>query len=171
MQYQITSWILSRFTTTSGNSRKSDGIVNAQIVKNTNAIPLYTNCHYQKMLLIISTALLFFAVIVKKSQFNEERIEGILRRNILHEYDVHRRIFKIKHNFPNYDWVKNRLFKKLSKRRYQCLRWVHEDWMSIKNINTRSKINDFGHDPDKFIRDFNKIVRTLMNKPEFVFMD
>ena len=31
---------LSRFATTSGNSRKSDGIVNARIAKNTNVIPL-----------------------------------------------------------------------------------------------------------------------------------
>ena len=107
----------------------------------------------------------------QKRQFKEERIEGIIRRNILHEYDVDRLIFKIKHNFPNYDWVKNSMFKKLSKRRYTCLRWIYEDWMSIKNINIRSKIHDFGFNPDIFIRDFNKIVGTLMNKPEFVLMD
>ena len=43
--------------------------------------------------------------------------------------------------------------------------------MVIKNIDIRSKINDFGDNPDTFIRDFNKIVGTLMNKPEFVLMD
>ena len=32
-QKEVTSWMLSRFTTTSGNSRKSDRIVNARIVK------------------------------------------------------------------------------------------------------------------------------------------
>ena len=35
--------------------------------KNTNVIPLYTNCHYQTILLIISTALLILAVIVKNA--------------------------------------------------------------------------------------------------------
>ena len=110
----------------------------------------------------------------QKRQFNEELIEGILRGNILNEYDVDRLIFSIKHNFPNYDWVKNSLFKKLSKRSYETFRWIYEDWMimkNMKNINMRSKINDFGCDPDRFIRDFNKIVRTLVNKPEFVLMD
>ena len=43
--------------------------------------------------------------------------------------------------------------------------------MIIKNINIRSKINDFGYNPDRFIMVVNKIVRTLMNKPEFVLMD
>ena len=107
----------------------------------------------------------------QQRQFNEEKIEGIIRRNMLHEYDVDRLIFSIKHNFPNYDWVKNSLFKKLSKRRYTSLRWIYEDWMIIENMNIRSKINDFGHNPDRFIMDFNRIVRTLMNKPEFVLMD
>ena len=109
----------SRFATTSGNSRKSDGIVNARIVKNTNVIPLYTNCHCQKILSIISTVLLIFAVIVKKRQFNEEQIKGIIRRNILHEYDVDRLIFSIKHNFPSHDRVKNSLFKNISKKDIQ----------------------------------------------------
>ena len=43
--------------------------------------------------------------------------------------------------------------------------------MIIRNIDIRRKIKDFGHEPDRFIRDFNKIVGTLMNKPEFVLMD
>ena len=43
--------------------------------------------------------------------------------------------------------------------------------MIIKNIDIRSKINDFGFNPDIFIRDLNKNVGTLMNKPEFVLMD
>ena len=43
--------------------------------------------------------------------------------------------------------------------------------MIIKNIDIRSKINDFGFNPGIFIRDFSNIVRTLMNKPEFVLMD
>ena len=43
--------------------------------------------------------------------------------------------------------------------------------MKIKHINIRSKIDDFGFNPDVFIRDFNKIVGTLMNKPKFVLMD
>ena len=84
----------------------------------------------------------------QKRQFKEERIEGIIRRNILHEYDVDRLIFKIKHNFPNYDWVKNSLFKNLSKRRCERFRWIYADWMIIKNIDIRSKINDFGFNPD-----------------------
>ena len=80
----------------------------------------------------------------QKRQFNEELIDGIIRRNILHEYDVDRLIFSIEHNFPNYDWVKNSLFKKLSKRRYTSLRWIDADWMIIRNIDIHSKINDFG---------------------------
>ena len=84
----------------------------------------------------------YFCRDCQKRQFNEERIEGILRRSILHVYDVDRLIFSIKHNFPNYDWIKNGLFKKLSKRRYTILRWICEDWMMIKNISIRSKIND-----------------------------
>ena len=43
--------------------------------------------------------------------------------------------------------------------------------MKVKNIDIRKKINDFGFNPDVFIRDFNKIVGALMNKPEFVLMD
>ena len=73
-----------------------------------------------------------------------KKIEGVIRRNILHEYDVDRLIFSIKHNFPNYDWDKNSLFKKLSKRRYTRLRWIYADWMIIRNIDIHSKINDFG---------------------------
>ena len=107
----------------------------------------------------------------QKRQFNEEAIKGIIRRNILHEYDVDRLISSIKHNFPYYDWVKNSLFKKLSKRRYSTFKMIYEDWMIIKNIDIHSKINDFGFNPDIFIRDVNKIVGTLMNKPEFVLMD
>ena len=42
--------------------------------------------------------------------------------------------------------------------------------MIIENIDIR-EINESGFNPDIFIRDFNKIVRTLMNKPEFVLMD
>ena len=89
----------------------------------------------------------------------------------IHEYDVDRLIFSIKHDFPIYDRVKNDLFKKLSKKRYTVFKWIYEDWTDIKNINIRSKINDFGFNADVFIRDFNKIVGTLMNKPEFVLMD
>ena len=48
---------------------------------------------------------------------------------------------------------------------------IYEDWMIIKNIDIRSKIKDFGFNPGIFIRDFSNIVRTLMNKPEFVLMD
>ena len=43
--------------------------------------------------------------------------------------------------------------------------------MDIKNVDIRRKINVFGFNPDVFIRDFNKIIGTLMNKPEFVLMD
>ena len=42
---------------------------------------------------------------------------------------------------------------------------------NMKNVNMQNKINDFGFNADVFIRDFNKIVGTLMNKPEFVLMD
>ena len=108
---------------------------------------------------------------MSKTPIQQELLEGITRRNILHERDVDSFIFSIKHNFSNYDWVKNSLFKNLSKRRYERLRWIYEDWMIIKNINIRSKINDFGYDPDRFIMVVNKIVRTLTNKPEFVLMD
>ena len=124
--------MLSRFTTTSRNSRKSDEIVNARIAKNTSVIPLCTNCHYQKILSRISTVLLMFCRDCQKCQSNEETIKGIIRRNILHVYDVDRLIFSIKHNFPYYDWVKNSLFKTLSKRRYERLKWLYEDWMIIK---------------------------------------
>ena len=41
--------------------------------KNTNVIPLYTNCHHQKILLIISTALLIGAVIVKNASPTKKR--------------------------------------------------------------------------------------------------
>ena len=113
----------------------------------------------------------YFCRACQKRQHNEEIIEGIIRRNTLHEYDVDRLIFSIKHSFPIYDRVKNSLFKRLSQRRYTRLRWIYEDWMVIKNIDIRRKISDFGDDPDTFIRDVNKIVGTLMNKPEFVLMD
>ena len=113
----------------------------------------------------------YFCRNCEKRQFDEEKIEGIIRRNILHVYDVDRLIFSIKHDFPTYDRLKNCLFKTLSMKRYNRFRWVYADWMIIKNINIRSKINDFGFEPDRFIRDFNKIVGTLMNKPEFVLMD
>ena len=113
----------------------------------------------------------YFCRNCQKRKFNEEVIEGIIRRKILHEYDVDRLIFSIKHNFPIYDRVKNSLFKKLSKRRYESFRWIYEDWMVIKNIDIRSKINELGFNTDIFIRDFNKIVGTLMNKPEFALMD
>ena len=110
-----------------------------------------------------------------KRQSKKERIEGIIRRNILHVYDVDRLIFSTKHDFPIYDRVKNSLFKNLSKKRYTTFKWIYEDWMILKtmtkSINIRHKINDFGFNPDVFIRDFNKIVGTLMNKPEFVLMD
>ena len=41
--------------------------------KNTNVIPLYTNCHYQKILLIIFMALLIFAVLVKNANSTKKR--------------------------------------------------------------------------------------------------
>ena len=113
----------------------------------------------------------YFCRSCQKRQFKKERIEGIIRRNILHEYDVDRLIFSIKHDFPIYDRVKNDLFKKLSKRRYTVFKWIYENWMDIKNVDIRRKINVFGFNPDVFIRDFNKIIGTLMNKPEFVLMD
>ena len=40
-----------------------------------------------------------------------------------------------------------------------------------KSINIRHKINRFGFNPDIFIGDFNKIVGTLMNKPDFISID
>ena len=75
-------------------------------------------------------------------------IQGIIRRNILHEYDVDRLIFSTKHDFPIYDRVKNSLFKSLSKKRYATFKWIYEDWMILKtmtkSIYIRHKINDFG---------------------------
>ena len=97
----------------------------------------------------------------QKRQFNEELIEGIVRRDRLHEYDVDRFILSIKHDFPIYDRVKNNLFKKLSKRRYERVRWIYEDWMIIENIDIQSKIKNFGFNPDIFIRDFNKLLELL----------
>ena len=46
-------------------------------------------------------------------------IQGIIRRNILHEYDVDKLLFSTKHDFPIYDRVKNSLFKNLSKKDIQ----------------------------------------------------
>ena len=117
----------------------------------------------------------YFCRDCQKRQFKEEMIQGIIRRNILHEYDVDRLIFSTKHDFPIYDRVKNNLFKNLSKKRYTTFKWIYEDWMILKtmtkSINIRHKINSFGFNPDMFIRDFNKIVGTLMNKPDYVLMD
>ena len=116
----------------------------------------------------------YFCRYCQKRQFNEELIEGVVRRDRLHEYDVDRFILSIKHDFPIYDRVKNSLFKKLSTKRYTVFKWIYEDWMilkNMKNVNMQNKINDFGFNADVFIRDFNKIVGTLMNKPEFVLMD
>ena len=48
----------------------------------------------------------YFCRSCQKRQFKKERIEGIIRGNILHEYDVDRLIFSIKHDFPIYDRVK-----------------------------------------------------------------
>ena len=107
---------------------------------------------------------------MSKTPVQRRNDKGIIRRNILHVYDVDRLIFSIKHNFRYYDWVRNSLFKNLSKRRYEHLKRLYEDWMIIENIDIR-EINESGFNPDIFIRDFNKIVRTLMNKPEFVLMD
>ena len=41
--------------------------------KNTNVIPFSTSCHYQKILLIISTALLISAVLVKNANSTKKR--------------------------------------------------------------------------------------------------
>ena len=38
----------------------------------------------------------------------------------------------VKHSFPSYDLVKDNLFNKLAKRRYEMLRWVYNDSMTIK---------------------------------------
>ena len=103
----------------------------------------------------------YFCRYCQKRQFNEELIEGIVRRDRLHEYDVDRFILSIKHDFPIYDRVKNNLFKKLSKRRYERVRWIYEDWMIIENIDIQSKIKNFGFNPDIFIRDFNKLLELL----------
>ena len=69
----MASWMLSRLATTSGNSRKSDGIVSARIVKKTRTLLHYTNCHYQKTLLMIFMALLIGAVIVKSANSTKNR--------------------------------------------------------------------------------------------------
>ena len=46
---------------------------NARIAKNTNVIPLCTNCHYQNILSITSTVLHIFAVIVKNASPTKKR--------------------------------------------------------------------------------------------------
>ena len=52
---------------------KSDTIVSARIVRNISIIALYTNCHCQKTLEIISMALLIGAMIVKTAKENKKR--------------------------------------------------------------------------------------------------
>ena len=77
--------------------------------------------------------------------------------------------------FPFMTGLKNNLFKNLSKKRYTTFKWIYEDWMILKtmtkSINIRHKITSFGFNPDIFIRDFNKIVGTLINKPGFDLID
>ena len=59
-------WILSRLEVTSGKVGKSEISVNVRIVRNMIAIALYTSCHCQKILLIISMALLISAMSAKR---------------------------------------------------------------------------------------------------------
>ena len=85
--------MLSRLATTSGNSRKSDGIVNARIVKKHERYStLYELPLPENIINIYGFA--YWCRACQKRQFNEElMIEGIIRRNTLHEYDVDRLIF------------------------------------------------------------------------------
>ena len=87
----------------------------------------------------------YFCRYCHKRQFNEELIEGIIRRDRLHEYDVDRLIFSSKHDFPIYDRVKK----------------IYEDWMTIKNIDIQSKINDFGFNPDYLLGTLIKLLELL----------
>ena len=68
-------WILSRLEVTSGKVGKSEISVNVRIVRNMIVIALYTNCHCQKILLIISMALLISAVTKEKEEDIEETLE------------------------------------------------------------------------------------------------
>ena len=95
----------------------------------------------------------------------------MISRNVMYHYDADRLIFSVQHNFPSYDLVENGLFNKLAKRRHRMLKWVCDAWMLIKNIDIRDKINGLGYNPDTIIRDFNKIVRELLNEPSFELMD
>ena len=124
--------MLSRLATTSGNSRKSDGIVSARIVRKHERYCTLYELPLSENIINDIYGFAYRCRDCQKRQFNEESIEGIISRNNLHEHGVDRLIFSIKHNFPNYDWVRNSVFKILSKRRYERLRWVYADWMTIK---------------------------------------
>ena len=55
-----------------------------------------------------------------QSQQKKENFENILRCNMMYPYDAARLNFSVKHKFPSYDWVKNRLFKNLSEKDILC---------------------------------------------------
>ena len=154
---------------------KSDGVVSVRIVKKHERYSTLYELSLPENIIHNIYGFAYFCRACQKRQFKEERIEGIIRRNILHEYDVDKLLFSTKHDFPIYDRVKNNLFKNLSTKRYTTFKWIYEDWMILKcmgkHINIRHKINDFGFNPDMFIRDFNKIVGTLMNKPDYISTD
>ena len=53
-------------------------------------------------------------------------LKGIIGRSEVDHYDSDKLILSVKRNFPSYDLVKHRLFKKLAKK-YEILLEIDED--------------------------------------------
>ena len=163
--------MLSGLATTSGKVGKRGISVNARIVKNTIVIAPCTNCHYQKISLIISMALLV-GVGHEKTIEKEEELEERLETNDLCLYDVDKLILSLDRVFPLYDSVKH-VITNITMKRYNMFKKLFDAMMYCRDkeeIKTWIQYT-MKYNVNATAYDFNKIVRTLLNKPEFDLMD
>ena len=108
----------------------------------------------------------------EKTKEKEEELEERLETNDLCLYDVHKLILSLERLFPMYDSVKH-VITHITVKRYNTFKKLFDAMMFCRDkeeiktwIQYKMKYN-----AKATTYDFNKIVRTLLNKPGFDLLD
>ena len=108
----------------------------------------------------------------EKTLEKEEQLEERLETNDLCLYDVDKLILSLERLFPLYDSVQHAITNTTMKR-YNMFKKLFNEMMYCRDKEeTKTWIHyKVKYNVNATTYDFNKIVRTLLNKPEFDLMD
>ena len=108
----------------------------------------------------------------KKTIEKEKELEERLETNDLCLYDVDKLILKLDRLFPMYDSIKH-VITNITTKRYNKFKELFDKIMCCRDKEHIKMLIQYKmkYNVNATVYDFNKIVRTLLNKPEFDLMD